>query len=298
MNKIKRIWITPYLTLTGFALAHAAYHIATAGLSIAWLSVIVSCGPMMAFMAYLFVAGVSRTSRNMPLQAVGAGVGAIMAIYSFELIPSLYTLTFGFVGVLAYIFWYSDLGREASQVLTPGNMIPDFEFINEKGEAQNSHSFIGKPAIYMFYRGSWCPLCVAQIKQISQQYQALAAKGANIILMSPQGQKDTQTIAKKFNVPFIFGFDKDNQAANALGIAHQDGTPLGFAGESGSDTVFPTVFVTDASGEIIWADQTDNYRVRPEPDTFIQVLDRHLATANPAESGSTNASSDKQHSVA
>ena len=45
-----------------------------------------------------------------------------------------------------------------------------------------------------------------------------------------------------------------------------------------SDTVFPTVLVLDALGVIRWVDQTDNYRVRPEPDTFLPVL-RSLAGA-------------------
>ena len=39
-----------------------------------------------------------------------------------------------------------------------------------------------------------------------------------------------------------------------------------------SDTVMPTVIMTDASGTIIFADLTDNYRVRPEPDVFLEVF--------------------------
>jgi hypothetical protein len=38
--------------------------------------------------------------------------------------------------------------------------------------------------------------------------------------------------------------------------------------------VFPTAIVTDAEGRILLADQTDNYRVRPEPFTFLAALDR------------------------
>ncbi len=39
-----------------------------------------------------------------------------------------------------------------------------------------------------------------------------------------------------------------------------------------SDTVFPTVIVLDAHGVVRWVDQTDNYRVRPKPDTFLPLL--------------------------
>ncbi len=32
-------------------------------------------------------------------------------------------------------------------------------------------------------------------------------------------------------------------------------------------------FLADANGKIVFADLTDNYRVRPEPDTFLKVID-------------------------
>ena len=42
-----------------------------------------------------------------------------------------------------------------------------------------------------------------------------------------------------------------------------------------SDTVMPTVIITDREGRVVWTDETDNYRVRPEPETFLQVLREH-----------------------
>ena len=35
----------------------------------------------------------------------------------------------------------------------------------------------------------------------------------------------------------------------------------------------PTILITDAGGKLIFADLTDNYRVRPEPETFLKILD-------------------------
>jgi len=37
--------------------------------------------------------------------------------------------------------------------------------------------------------------------------------------------------------------------------------------------------MTNAQGKIIFADLTDNYRVRPEPATFLKVLDEQVAVA-------------------
>lgn len=46
-----------------------------------------------------------------------------------------------------------------------------------------------------------------------------------------------------------------------------------------SETVLPTVIITAAGGRILWADETDNYRVRPEPKLFLTVLESRLEAA-------------------
>jgi hypothetical protein len=67
--------------------------------------------------------------------------------------------------------------------------------------------------------------------------------------------------------------DSGNKVADALGIVSDFGIPTGFEA-LGYDTEapMPTVIITNAEGQVVWADQTDNYRVRPEPSTFIGVL--------------------------
>jgi hypothetical protein len=44
----------------------------------------------------------------------------------------------------------------------------------------------------------------------------------------------------------------------------------------------PTVVVTNSNGTILYSDQTDNYRVRPEPDIYISILKRAGAISSPA----------------
>ena len=39
------------------------------------------------------------------------------------------------------------------------------------------------------------------------------------------------------------------------------------------DTVMATVIALDEAGKVIFGDETDNYRVRPHPDTFIHVFE-------------------------
>jgi peroxiredoxin len=117
---------------------------------------------------------------------------------------------------------------------------------------------------------------MAQIKELAARYQDLDALGIRVALIAPQPHDNTVELARKYAVNFDFLTDTGNAAARALGIENINGTPMGmqmFGYEN--DTVLPTVVITDRDGKVVWTHETDNYRIRPEPDLFLDVLRRH-----------------------
>ena len=107
------------------------------------------------------------------------------------------------------------------------------------------------------------------------------ALGVRIALISPQPHNNTIELAKKFEVNFDFLTDEDNAAARILRIESENGIPMGMQMLGyNSETVLPTVIITDQTGKVIWTHETDNYRVRPEPDVFLEVLRRHGLSDN------------------
>ena len=115
---------------------------------------------------------------------------------------------------------------------------------------------------------------MAQIKEIAEQYRSLNDRGVKIYLVSNQSDENSAKLAKKFEVAMNFMVDKNGDVAETLKVKQSGGTPAGIMGYD-ADTSMPTVVITDGEGKIIFADLTDNYRVRPEPETFIAVLDRN-----------------------
>lgn len=182
------------------------------------------------------------------------------------------------IGVNTYIFWYSDLGRPQAPGLQVGAVLPDFNLEDTEGQVITSASFRGSPTLLMFYRGNWCPLCVAQVREIAEQYRELQSRGVKVILVSPQPADNTRELAQRFDAPMTFAVDRDCAAAKQLNIFHDNAVPSN-AGLDGydSDSVYPTVVVTDDDNRVIWSDLTDNYRVRPEPALFLQILDQYSA---------------------
>ena len=115
---------------------------------------------------------------------------------------------------------------------------------------------------------------MAQIGELVDRYQDLEKLGVSIYLISPQHDQATRELADRHGVSFRYLVDRDNEAARRLGIAVANGVPSGIGGGYPPDSVMPTLFVTTAGGTIVFSDQTDNYRVRPEPDIFLAILRR------------------------
>lgn len=275
--RLKRLFVLPHFAFLGLVLVHSLWRSATTGLAPVWLGPLLVAGGFFAFMGWVMATGAARTSRHLPgllstgaaglaLALAGAGLGSAPAG-----LPVAYA-TAGFASLLLYVFWYSRLDRRPSEALRPGAELPEFVIEDERGEPLSSLALRGQPVVWLFFRGNWCPLCMAQIRELAERYKALEARGAQVALVSPQSHEHTRALARRFEVPFRFLVDRGGRAARELGILHEGGVPAGMPGY-GVDTILPTAIVTDAEGRILFVDQTDNYRVRPEPDTFLAVLD-------------------------
>ena len=92
---------------------------------------------------------------------------------------------------------------------------------------------------------------MAQIKELSKEYKNLESEGIQTVLISPQPHTHTIKLAKKFDVGFQFLVDKNNAAAKLLNIMSKNGLPAGMQVFGyDSDTVMPTVILTDKKGLI------------------------------------------------
>ncbi len=274
MNKLKAIFITLYSMGAMFAAIHSTAMLFISDFNNAWIGAFIATTPIAVFFSYMLTKkSTARTSKNLPQLLVPSVIGFGLALVSQQnsIMPLMYAASFGLIGTLLYVYWYSHINRSAANIKV-GQTLPDFTLTDTQGEAVNSSAFRQQASLLLFFRGSWCPLCMAQIKEIAASYKALELRGVKVFLVSPQSERQSQKLAKQFDAPMTFMVDKNLKAAKQLGIMHESGTPVGMKGYD-SDTVMPTAILTDKTGKIIFADLTDNYRVRPEPKTFINILD-------------------------
>ena len=283
---MKSWFLYPAAIVAGLALLVSLVAAALAGEErLAWLGAALANLPLPVFVLLLLRLRMPRTGENLPLLLLLSLGGLLIAAWeslvdqNAGLAPTAIAGV-GSVLLLLYVFWYSRLQRFPNARLAVGNKLPEFETTTLDGRIVRSTEFLGRPAIYVFYRGSWCPVCNGQVQEIAARQQELKNLGVSLSLISPQTAEQSRILAEGSGAASAFLVDSDNAAARALDIVDEDGVPLGRSRGYRRDTVMPTVIVTNQNGTILFSDQTNNYRVRPEPDIYISILKRTGAVAS------------------
>lgn len=285
MNKLKSMFIGVYPMLAMAAIVWVVMKLISAPTDPLWWGILLINVPVVALIAKAMM--FQNTARTDPylkgiltvttigfLMAEGSLLLYSLAAYGSEVVTIQAVTAISYASVLLYVFWYSKLGRPQNSIIQVGKPLPDVRFEDSDGNEVTSASLKGRPVIYLFYRGNWCPLCMAQIKEIAAEYKRLEATGTQVVLVSPQSHEKTAALANRFDVKFKFLTDPALASGKALGIFMKNGLPMGMEMLGyDSDTLYPTIVVTDKEGVVIFHDQTDNYRVRPEPETFLKVVE-------------------------
>jgi len=274
---MKRWFISSYLTLLTALVIVGLYGLtrpvppgAPSGMLLATLA-------PLGFFIWLVLARPARTAAHPVLVSVLSGLGAVIAmsvVYRFgeQHQPWLIGAVLSLAGWLAYATWYSRL-RPVVNTPVPGEPLPEFELVGENAETVSSAELRGHNAVLLFYRGNWCPLCMAQIRELAAAWRKVARFNAKVWFISSQSQKHIRAIAEQFSIPARFLRDPENRAASTLGVDAPGAAPagaelLGFP----ADAALPTVIVVDEQGVIRFIEVAENYRLRPDPDTYLKYL--------------------------
>lgn len=250
----------------------------------AWLGAAVANLPLPLFIAWLNRGGIARTSDNLPLLLLVSAAGLTVAAWqSFIDARADWLATgvavLGILLLLLYVFWYSRFGRLPNARLAVGNKLPEFELADLEGNAWHSRDLAGKPSVLLFHQGNWCPVCMAQLRELAQRAGELEQLDFAYYVVTSQPEDKTRELAAEMGDRLRFLVDRDNRVAESLDIDEPDGVPARARREYAGDTVMPTVIATSVSGTILYSDETDNYRVRPEPDVYLSILRRAVAAA-------------------
>lgn len=101
--------------------------------------------------------------------------------------------------------------------LAIGQMAPDFEVKNEKGELIKLTDFRGKKVVLYFYPKDATPGCTAQACNLRDNYDALLKAGYVVLGISSDSEKSHKKFIEKQALPFSLLADTDLKVHEAYG---------------------------------------------------------------------------------
>ena len=102
-------------------------------------------------------------------------------------------------------------------MLKIGDRMPDFEVVDQDGKAVSSKDLIGKKTIIYFYPKDNTSGCTAEACSLRDNYDALQAKGYNVVGVSKDSAASHRKFADKYELPFTLLADTSTQMLQTFG---------------------------------------------------------------------------------
>ena len=102
-------------------------------------------------------------------------------------------------------------------MLKIGDRMPDFEVVDQDGNKVSSKDLMGKKTVVYFYPKDNTSGCTAEACSIRDSYEALLAKGYNIVGVSKDSAASHKKYIDKYELPFTLLSDTSTQMLQAFG---------------------------------------------------------------------------------
>ena len=102
-------------------------------------------------------------------------------------------------------------------MLKIGDKMPQFEVMDQNGNMVSSKDLLGKKTIIYFYPKDNTSGCTAEACNLRDNYQAMVAKGYNVIGVSKDSAKSHKSFAEKYDLPFTLLADTSTEMIQSFG---------------------------------------------------------------------------------
>lgn len=103
------------------------------------------------------------------------------------------------------------------ELLTVGEMAPDFDSVDQNGNSVKLSSFRGKPVVLYFYPRDDTPGCTAEACNFRDNYSEYEKKGIKVLGVSVDSQNSHKKFEQKYELNFTLVADKSKQIAEHYG---------------------------------------------------------------------------------
>ena len=171
------------------------------------------------------------------------------------------------------------------RILQVGALAPEFALHDSSGRMVRSCDLLAVgPLVVNFFRGRWCPYCVTELETWRDRYGQLREKGALLVAISPETQRQSDFAVQQHGLPFPLLHDPGAKVAEEFGLVytvpeyHQRylksimvNLPF-LNGESSWRLPMPATYVLGQDGRVMFAEAHADFRVRPEPEEALSAI--------------------------
>ncbi|MGH9615589.1 MAG: peroxiredoxin-like family protein [Acidobacteriaceae bacterium] len=175
------------------------------------------------------------------------------------------------------------------QILPAGSAVPEFALPDNNGRIVRSTDLLALgPLVINFFRGRWCPYCLAELAAWRDLYQDVRKRGALLVAISPQTVHQNDLMLQQHAFPFPVLSDVGSVVAERFRMAytvpayhqrHYRGILVNIPFINGDQSwrlLLPATYLVKPDGTVAFAQAHADFRVRPEPEEVLAALDRSL----------------------
>jgi peroxiredoxin len=158
-------------------------------------------------------------------------------------------------------------------LLNPGDHFPSITITPVDGDAVAlPDAFAGHFAVILFYRGSWCPYCNAQLRAFQRAADKLNELDVKLIALSVDDEATTRDLIAKHDLTFPVGHSADAATIHDVTGAFINADPLHLQS---------TGFVLDPGGNVIVSVYSSGAIGRLLPEDVVGLVN-YLKSKQPA----------------
>lgn len=170
--------------------------------------------------------------------------------------------------------------------LNVNDQAPIIKTTSITGKKINTNELLKQgPVVVIFYRGEWCPVCNRYLSKLNNSLPEITAKGATVLVVSPEQQSSASKTAENTKSDFIFISDaslkicKDFDVLFDVTQKYQErilkNLDTDIAQNNGKDNAqlpVPATFIIDTDGKIIYKQFDYNYTNRAAAEDILKML--------------------------
>jgi peroxiredoxin len=175
----------------------------------------------------------------------------------------------------------------AKSALPAAARAPGFELPDQKGKLVSLTSLIANgAAVIFFFRGRWCPFCIAQLEAWNRLMPVISRSGIAVAAISPQTPHQVSLMQDQHRLDYPLLSDAGNHVARQFGIVYSvpdeqralyksTFVNLPFVnGDESWELPIPATFAIDRSGAILFSSANPDYTERPEPLEVLEAVEK------------------------